>query len=1015
MHYDLLIVVPLEEEFKQVLAAFPYLDNLTSGTQVLYRVSVPNGLTALVALQEKQGFIEASAACSTASIGNTFGIFVCLGIAGSLATDAKLGDVCYSNLIIDTFDNNKIVEEESGKPTIELAPEFHPVPKQIYGPLSFPRVMPELSLQYEGWRAARLKAAQQEFGLSDQVIPSGPDTHGGALVSGFVAASTTYAKMLKRLQRKALAVETEAAAVHRAAEQCGTEALTIRGISDLADEEKAQLEHDHKGGLRAYAAGNAATFLKMQLENPYFFRMLLARRPTEGTQLELVTPEFQPNLLAVTQDKLLTQIDLKLRELNPAYRVKPKGYQLPLPRLKPLGQGPLATAQAKVGPIEIREAVTRHKRLVIEVPRLFPDRSLAWLIAHDLIYETSQHGQLVPVVISGERVRPPRGTFTRLADVSLEGINEAGGELVFIIDEFLPSSKTGIKQLSDNATAYPNARIVVLLRDEAGPKEVEDLVQALSAEHHSLTEISFSEIAAFITKQFEMPPADAEVVALRLRRVFNRFELPAHPSYFAGIPEEMLSALLSANRRAELIQLAVDGFLTILVASDRAKVRLSRTTRAEFLRAVAREVSVEKRLVTDERLREMAQAFLLHYGFDVTDDEFLVPFFDQGVLIYSDTRLVRFGLPFMQAYLLALELASDPACARTYFDLAQPDFDLLTFDLYAEVGASDAVIEHILSELRLGKSDKADWEKEALLLGNSINPVVLQGSDRVNALQTRLEIATKAIASDQSERNEKQRLLDLAEVVSDQVNERRRESKEDADTDTEASELSKRLKAWAVSVVLLGQGSERLTDDVKRELAQLIVAVGSSLMDDWTREYDTIDFASLKSELLKPERLKQITRDFGELPTSLSPGQVVGTLVDLLEMGFLMEPTRVILQHVCEEAKHIVLMPAIEGVKTEGPLTSLFKAVWAADVRAVQAREPSRAALASLPRAAFLRVSVATHYLVRAYWDQSDRENRLEMLAFANRLLQPIGRSLPMREIQKDLETRPDGVTNDPV
>ena len=73
-----------------------------------------------------------------------------------------------------------------------------------------------------------------------------------------------------------------------------------------------------------------------------------------------------------------------------------------------------------------------------------------------------------------------------------------------------------------------------------------------------------------------MTVPEAEVIALRLRDSFNRFSLDAYPSCFAGVPKQTLQTLLQANRRSELIQLAVDGFLMFMVADDKANVTLNR-------------------------------------------------------------------------------------------------------------------------------------------------------------------------------------------------------------------------------------------------------------------------------------------------------------------------------------------------------------------------------------------------------------------------------------------------------
>src|SRR5690606_18588410 len=139
---------------------------------------------------------------------------------------------------------------------------------------------------------------------------------------------------------------------------------------------------------------------------------------------------------------------------------------------------------------------------------------------------------------------------------------------------------------------YQDAKCVFIARGDDALVGESTFTTRSAATHYDSCSISFLEIAHFIQKNFGMSGGDSEVVAKRLRDTFNQFRLDAHPTYFAGIPRETLSALLQANRRAELIQLAVDGFLTFIVAGDKADVSLGRTTRARFLRSLALELKL---------------------------------------------------------------------------------------------------------------------------------------------------------------------------------------------------------------------------------------------------------------------------------------------------------------------------------------------------------------------------------------------------------------------------------------
>jgi hypothetical protein len=82
MHFDLLIITPLEEEFREVLQGFDMKSNLTEGTRVKYHLEGPNGSQILAVLQEEMGYWAAGAACASALDEHSIGLVICLGIAG---------------------------------------------------------------------------------------------------------------------------------------------------------------------------------------------------------------------------------------------------------------------------------------------------------------------------------------------------------------------------------------------------------------------------------------------------------------------------------------------------------------------------------------------------------------------------------------------------------------------------------------------------------------------------------------------------------------------------------------------------------------------------------------------------------------------------------------------------------------------------------------------------------------------------------------------------------------------
>ena len=134
------------------------------------------------------------------------------------------------------------------------------------------------------------------------------------------------------------------------------------------------------------------------------------------------------------------------------------------------------------------------------------------------------------------------------------------------------------------------------------------------------------EISSFLQKNFEMPASASEVVAVRLRETFHRYALPAHPSYFADIPRNTLNALLQANRRAELIEIAVVGYLSFVVADDKEPISLSRTTREKFLSDLVFSMKVKQESFTEAQLTARAETFAKEFDFGISPGALRVDF-----------------------------------------------------------------------------------------------------------------------------------------------------------------------------------------------------------------------------------------------------------------------------------------------------------------------------------------------------------------------------------------------------
>lgn len=493
---------------------------------------------------------------------------------------------------------------------------------------------------------------------------------------------------------------------------------------------------------------------------------------------------------------------------------------------------------------------------------------------------------------------------------------------------------------------------------------------------------------------------EAEVVALKLKNTFEKFELSAYPTYFAGIPKESLAALARANRRAELIQLATDGFLTFVVAADKAAVPLSRTTREAFLRRVIVQMKVEKRTFSQADIVQFAKEFSDEFDYGIRPLEFVQSFMDQGILAV-DSEKVIFALPFIENYLLALECSHGPSLAAGYFQLNAMDVDLKTFDLYAEIGASKEIMKGVLDQVKasIDTLELAEGEKH-ILLTNKIHPAYLKERDQLAAMQRRLLSTASDVQEHRGDLAEKQKFLDLVDRVKDRTS---KDSRLRAVTDRpETTDLDRALKNWSLGVTLLGSGAERLNGDQKKELIENLVELAALAIHHWTKLHHSIDFELIKAGLLEDDVIK--TAPFYVEGKSDEMKKIVGGVIDLVEYGVLSGPFQRVMHYLCEHACNKVLIGSFERAATRGEFERFIHGAWFSDVDAKKGKEVLQPAIKRLPEVYFLRMNVASQLFMRVYWSHWNMADRLLLLDAATEALAALNMQLNKAELIRMVE-----------
>ena len=1009
-YFDIALVVPLEEELLQVMEQFASIEDRSTDTVFCHIVdSGKPDMKMIVVQQQGMGKTHAINAANFVLERYDVGLMMCLGIAGSLSDDMRLGSVCYSGKIADVLDNNKITDLEDDDADTELSPTHYDTPDRYTQAFGYMRTQPHLRPIYAQWQEQREAVAER---LVKEEVPapgnkteriSKPKTQGGVIVCGMVSKSEKYNKKLRAVDRALLAIETESGGVFAQAKFHGeVPAMTIRGISDYADKDKKKLEHASKGGVRELAAANAASFLHLQItKNHYFEKALRERRSGAQAALPLASGPAERDLLTESIDLVAREIDDALRKLSPEYKLQQKGYRLPMPRIRRSAEDGLS--QRDEPPIDIRDALGTRDRIVLSLPRTYPDQSLPWVIASDLLTAELDERQVIPVVIDGEAIRGKKSTFAGIVSLNLNEIsNYAGARLVFIIENMPFTSKHRLEAILDEVEKYPEARCIFISQGDDALVSESTFASRSAAVHYDSCRISFLEIAHFIEKNFGMTGDESEVVAKRLRDTFNQFSLDAHPTYFAGIPRETLAALLQANRRSELIQLAVDGFLTFIVAGDKADVALSRTARARFLRNLTVEMKLEKRSFDQAELVAFTKTFAERHDFDIDPLAFVNGFVDQGIMHFESGK-VRISLPFIESYLLAAELSAKPDFALRYFTITE-DFDFATFDLYAEIGAAPAIVLRVKEAVEAGIQDLRERNTgENILLGEDISPATVRRQESTDRLRRRLQDATQAVRDGARNGHEKQQILDLSDRVREEASRQRetQRGEEDEAWAKKVEPLEKAALSWSIATVLLGSGAEHLEADDKRCLSGHLISGAAAIIDEWCRLQMEVDFEAMKRALTTDEALVDMPG-----PENLEEKRsFVSGVVDIIEYAAMAEPLRRVMHFLSEQARHRVLSPSVEKAPVNGVFEKVLHGTWLIDIDPEKGRKPLREAMKALPRATFLRVTMVSHYLARVYWSHWKKEDRLALLDAAEDVLQPLAVEIDKAKLKRLIES----------
>lgn len=261
LKFDVGIVVPLKEEFRYVVEVAPQIEAIPYEGTYFYRLDF-GAISAVCCLVGQMGSLPALQAATRLLGFADVKLLVVLGLGGALDDDIVVGDVVVASEVNEYQANSKAESSGEGY-QVHYSGRHWPLEFRIREAIShfefsghdaFTRWQTDASSDY-----SKLEIREKE-----SVCSCPPSLHLGPMASGnVVAASDAFVEEVKRINRKFVAIDMEAAGVaHAATERIHPLSwLVVRGISDPANEGKKAIDKQGNGVWRRYCVRNATSFL----------------------------------------------------------------------------------------------------------------------------------------------------------------------------------------------------------------------------------------------------------------------------------------------------------------------------------------------------------------------------------------------------------------------------------------------------------------------------------------------------------------------------------------------------------------------------------------------------------------------------------------------------------------------------------------------------------------------------------------------------------------------------------
>lgn len=974
---DAVIYTPLEEEFSALRVRFKPTLNIDGDNYTGYEGVGPEGKTVAVVLGFDWGNDQANLVM-TEILGRYIPkMAICIGIGGGITKDAKLGDVFYSSHVLDLTQRMKFEKDKKGINRTRYDPDPYESSANLKKVLDRSRLSSVGLSTYKKWVSdcelvnQGLLAGHNTKNLGHPssyfVTPTGKA--GKIASTNAVLADENAVEDVRACGRKMVCVDTEGAGFARA---CATQGLrqhvVIRGISDMADETKKIAEEEFKNVFRLIAASNAVLFLYNN-----FVAMLKNIKTESPGFTPTATTNVSADVLAIEANEKDIKEELTRRSV--AFKMIEQDHRMPVPRIRNNEPNLDNTGGKKSMPEqEIEDALDQNNRILIKLPKHYPDTALPWLFANLLTEPNSGGLYPIPVCIKWSDYGPPRNTLD--AHLEEKGLlfakNNSSYRIIFVVLDALIGLKNKPQFLAKDFETYNNADIILFHdRNEVGNLE-DEMSRNFQTKTYGVEGISFSSITNYVKANFGMSMDESEALAIRLVSTFNNFRIKVHPTYLASIQKDTVLSFIEANQRGELIELAVAGLLSLLVADDKAKVVLRRGTRERFLSRLAVSIYSDKEKYDESQINSYVASYAKEMGFDIEPKQFIKSFVDNGILSYEG-GYVEISVPVIRSYMLAKGLASQGMKGMQYFDLSSNPLDISTFDLYCEFNDDKNVYDIV--EVELDKaikffSDKistysdtiVDGQFRSHLLAKSAN--MAKFSEDISRIADDLVTATNLVS-------EKQAKLDVQLGI----------AQSEAAKSVDLSDSNKfkdehaSVVCYMAAAIMLGSAAEKMTDEVKLSIISKLMRLSSLISTDLLTVYSRLDVDStIKEVMSQVEENKTVIFDTPEARAEFR--DFVELNVGMWQLDLASYPLGWLLSVLCESGRTNVLLSPIERAKANDKLEEFFQAIWAFDLDPVAKRRLPKELSKRLGHSPFLRTLFGMTMVNRSYWYHHGRPRK---------------------------------------